>query len=88
MERHDKEDALVLAFDNVNFAAGGPWTLLAQGPKGGPGCATIGHVLQVEDEYRLVVRGLRGDAHAVAPTRGWANDGPIVGAHDEFSSIR
>jgi hypothetical protein len=73
----------LLAFDNVNFAAGGPGTLFAQGPEGGPGGATGGHVLQVEDEYRLVVRGLRGDAYAVSPTRGRANDGPIVCADDE-----
>src|SRR5579863_67564 len=85
-ERHDRDCARVLAFDNVNFATSGPRTLLAQSPKGGPGRAAVGHVLQVENEYRLVVRRLRRDAHAVPPTRGWANNGPIVGAHEEFMS--
>jgi len=65
-ERERKERA----FDDVNFTAGRPWTRLAQSPKGRPGGAAGGHVCQVEDEYRLVVRILRGDAHTVAPTRG------------------
>ena len=57
-------------FDDVNLPTVGPWTGLAQSPKGRPGGAAGGHVCQVEDEYRLVVRILRGDAHAVAPTCG------------------
>jgi len=46
-------------FDDVNFAASRPWTCLTLHPKGGPGGTTGGHVCQVEDEYRLVIRILR-----------------------------
>ena len=74
-------------FDDVNFAANRPWTCLTLRPKGGPGGTTGRHVCQVEDEYYIVIRILRGDAHTVAPTRGRFDDGPVVGTHDKFISI-
>ena len=76
------------AFDDVNLAANRPWTCLTLRPKGGPGGTTGRHVCQVEDEDCLFIRILRGDAHAVAPTRGRFDDGLVIGTHDKLISIR
>jgi hypothetical protein len=81
-------DGRVRTFDDVNFTAGGPWTYWARRPEGGPGGATGRHVCHVKDQYCLSICSTRMDAHAVAPTRGCINDGPIVGTHDEFMSNR
>ena len=74
-------------FNDINFAANRPWSCLTLRPKGWPGGTTGRHVCQVKDEDRLVIRILRGDAHTVAPTRGWIDDGLVVGTHDKFASI-
>lgn len=51
-----------------------------------PGSTTGGHAFQVGDDYSLIVKVgiLRIYTHPTAPTRGWANDGPIVGTHNRL----
>ncbi len=77
----------VLTLYDVDFAAVRPRTGFAPRPKGRPGATTSRHVLEIEHEYRFVVRVLRRDADAVASAGGGGNDGPIVGTHEELPAV-
>ena len=71
-------------FDHVDLATVRPRPLLAERPERWPSRASFGHVLEVEDDERFVVRFVRMYPNAVPPSRAGIHRILVVCTHDEL----